>query len=132
MWVVPFVDAIDDSHRRITVATTVDLTLEDIAAILDLRSGNRHRYALLIDTSEGPLPTLTPEKIRHIVDRVTEVVHRAGPRGPTAIVAPDNAVFGMGRMFETLCDLAGIPNVRVFRNRIEAEQWLEQEPSVTT
>jgi len=32
----------------------------------------------------------------------------------------------MARMYETLCELAGIPNVRVFRRFVGAQLWIEQ------
>jgi hypothetical protein len=124
---MPFQVATDDSRRQMHVSTTGDLTAEDIAAILQLRSGDRRSYSLLFDFSTGTRPASTGDELRVIATRLTALVHRDGPRGPTAIVTHDEASFGMARMYETLCELAGISNVRVFRNMVGAQDWIEQE-----
>jgi hypothetical protein len=123
---MPFQVTTDESRRQIHVATVDNLTTEDIAAILQLRSGERRSYSLLFDFSTGTRPASTSDELRGIAARVTGLVHRDGPRGPTAIVAHDEASFGMARMYETLCDLAGIQNVRVFRTVVDAQDWIEQ------
>jgi len=124
---MPFHVAIDEDRRQIHVATTGDLTAEDIAAILQLRAGDRRSYSLLFDFSTSSRPASTGDELRGIAARVTALVQRDGPRGPTAIVTHDDAGFGMARMYETLCELAGIPNVRVFRTFVGAQLWIEQQ-----
>jgi hypothetical protein len=124
---MPFHAAADKDRRQIHVSTTGDLTADDIAAILNLRSGDRRSYSLLFDFSTGSRPASSGDELRGIAGRVTTLVQQDGPRGPTAIVAHDEASFGMARMYETLCELAGIPNVRVFRSVVAAQQWIEQQ-----
>jgi hypothetical protein len=41
-----------------------------------------------------------------------------------AIVAPRDEVYGMARMYQMLAD-SSVPNVGVFRDLAEAEQWLD-------
>jgi hypothetical protein len=48
-----------------------------------------------------------------------------------AIVATNNVVFGMARMYETLMDGADV-TVRTFRDMAEAEAWLDLEAAATT
>jgi hypothetical protein len=124
---MPFHVATDETRRRIHVATIDSLTAEDIAAILQLRGGDRRSYSLLFDFSSGTRPASSGDELRGIAARLTALVQREGPRGPTAIVAHDEASFGMARMYETLCDLAGIQNVRVFRTVVDAEDWIKHQ-----
>jgi hypothetical protein len=126
---MPFQVATDESRRQIHVATTGDLTADEIAAILELRAGERRSYSLLFDFATGTRPASTGDELRAIAARVTALVNREGPRGPTAIVAHDEASFGMARMYETLCELNGIRNVRVFRSVVGAQDWIEQHQS---
>ena len=123
---MPFRVATDEDRRQIHVATTADLTAEDVAAILNLRAGDRRSYSLLFDFSTGSRPAHTGDELRGIAGRLTALVQQNGPRGPTAIVTHDEASFGMARMYETLCELAGIPNVRVFRTIVDAQHWIEE------
>ena len=119
----------DENRRHIHVATIGNLTADDITAVLQLRAGNKRSYSLLFDFSNGTRPASTGDELRGIAARLTALVHRDGPRGPTAIVAHDEASFGMARMYETLCDLAGIRNVRVFRTIVAAQDWIEEHQS---
>ena len=123
---MPFRVATDEDRRQIHAATTADLTAEDIAAVLNLRSGDRRSYSLLFDFSTGTRPANTGDELRGIAGRLSTLVQQDGPRGPTAIVTHDEASFGMARMYETFCELAGIPNVRVFRTIVDAQHWIEQ------
>jgi hypothetical protein len=55
------------------------------------------------------------------------VANKAGRGAKTiAIVAPDDVVFGVGRMFDALQDGVGW-NVGVFRDRAAAQAWLEKQ-----
>ena len=55
---------------------------------------------------------------------VGSAVRDEGRRGPVAIVAPDDAQYGMCRMYQIRCEEHGIDNMRVFRKRTEADAWL--------
>jgi hypothetical protein len=54
------------------------------------------------------------------------------PTARRAIVAPTDAVFGVGRMFQMLREAKGETGIRVFRDRETAVRWLETgaEPAV--
>jgi hypothetical protein len=122
--------ATDDSRQYIRVVTTDDLTAEDISAILALRTGHKRSYRLRFDFVSGA-PARSGDELRLIAARVSAAVDRDGPRGPTAIVASDDASFGMARLYATLCELGGVTNVRVFRTAGEAETWLSVPPPST-
>jgi hypothetical protein len=47
-------------------------------------------------------------------------------RGPVAVLAPDEHIFGMGRMLEILVGMRGDLNVRVFDHEPELESWLRR------
>ncbi len=126
---MPFRVATDEDRQHIRVVTTDDLTSDDITAILELRRGDKRSYSLLFDFAGGAQPARTADELRLIATRVTAVAQREGPRGPTAIVASDDASFGMARVYATLCELGGVGNVRVFRTAGEAETWLSVPPA---
>jgi len=80
---------------------------------------------LLIDETDATLKDLSPEEIRTIReqdDRLAAVL----PQLVTAVVAPNDFIFGMSRMWEMLTERPGW-SVRAFRSRPEAEAWLREE-----
>jgi hypothetical protein len=54
---------------------------------------------------------------------------RTQPFGPTAIIAIDDFVFGIARMFSILVERYGVA-VEVFRDVESGSAWLDQAPSV--
>ena len=76
----------------------------------------------LIEASRVTL-TLSPSEVRQIVDRLRELGRRHA-LGPTAVIVGDDVSYGMLRMLETLVE--DVCDVRPFRNRTEAEEWLDE------
>jgi hypothetical protein len=48
-----------------------------------------------------------------------------GPRGHVAIVAPDDVLYARMLLYEAGCADAGVRVIRVFRQRADAERWLD-------
>ena len=124
---MPFVVFRDDARRRIDV-TSGSLTFDDFSAIFRLRAGDAQDYNLLLDSSAATA-TISTEELRTAADKVKQANIREGPRGNLAVIAGDDAVFGLARSYETLCELAGIDTIQVFRDRAAAERWLAERPS---
>ena len=94
------------------------LTQED-----DLRAVG---YPELFDAT-GASTILTSDQVRTLVRRTHDLVRR-GPFGPTAIVATNDMLFGMARMYEILAETDGV-SVGVFRTLADADRWLRGNPN---
>ena len=101
----------------IDTAAIID-TLESIARHPDFRPG----LSQLIDLADVSEFLSTPDGIREVV--AWEHAHREmlGQRR-CAMVAPDDYMFGMVRMYEMLTEDKAV-EVQVFRKREEAVSWL--------
>jgi hypothetical protein len=117
------VQANDD--RRVLVATaTGDLTLAEFQDFVrTARAGDRRGWPLVFDAT-GATSSITAGQVQALADRVGSSVKREGPRAPVAIVAPADALFGVMRMYQILCESRGVDVIHVFRTRGEADAWL--------
>ena len=61
--------------------------------------------------------------VRDVARRVSHHVASRLEEGKLAVIAPRDLLFGMARMYEMLRDDSPV-EVRVFRERDEAESWL--------
>jgi hypothetical protein len=112
----------DDAKRRIIATGRGPFRLDEVIEILGrLRVDDAWRYPALFDMR---FITGHPKvhELRIIVDAAGRGPHQE-PRGPTAIVANDSTLYGMA------CAYAAINppgRVEVFRDRSEAERWLDK------
>lgn len=77
----------------------------------------------LFDLSGVTVMDVASASIREVARRAAEHVDSSLEEGKVAIVAPRDFLFGMARMYEILRDGSPV-EVRVFRERGEAESWL--------
>jgi hypothetical protein len=77
----------------------------------------------LFDLTDIASLDVAAESIRDAARRVAQHVDSRLEQGKLAIVAPRDLLFGMARMYEMLRDESPV-EVRVFRERNEAESWL--------
>ena len=113
----------DDARRRFYAVATGDLSLTDfLTFVAQHRVDAFRQYAIVFDASNA---TSFPNgrDIDTIVSRVASLATREGVRGPVAIVGTD-AIYGMARMYEIKCELAGIDAIRAFQSVGDAEGWL--------
>lgn len=113
----------DDVRRRIVLTGTGVVTGKDVIAAIDRQAAEGlWQYSVLYETTAVTADP-SADELRQIVMHTTDLIEERGPRGPVALVAPADAIFGMGRMYEALADERVI-TYRVFRTRAEAELWL--------
>lgn len=125
---MPFeVHILQDGMGRLWIGRGV-LTGTDLIAnndrVFNSRSYEGVRW-LLIDETNATLKDLSAKEIQTIReqdDRLAAVL----PELVTAVVAPNDFIFGMSRMWEMLTERPGWA-VRAFRSRPEAEAWLRDE-----
>jgi hypothetical protein len=102
------------------------LTLEEVLAFLQsARAGNDRRMMPLLFDARGATTDISEAEVAQAVEAVRQVSQRQGDRGHVAIVADDNLLFRRMLFYETSCAAAGVRTIRVFRQRSDAECWLE-------
>jgi len=99
------------------------ITFRDINGHLDQEERERGLDLPELVDARGATTDLTSEQLRHIVQRLMRLM-RTIPLGPTAIVANDDTLSGMARMYSLLVEHDGISG-DVFRDIDSASQWLE-------
>jgi hypothetical protein len=113
-------------HRvpnQLLFVVTGNITLQELmSSVAEYRGGERRTWAFLYDLSWAVL-SFSADEVRQLADYVTREAGKS-PVGPTAVIATDDAVYGMSRMYQAYSEMAGRPHVGVFRTREEAQQWL--------
>jgi hypothetical protein len=122
---MPIKYRVDRAGRRLITVAEGSVTYSDIAAHLEKeRIDNGLLLPELIEATQATAAVSTAE-VRKIVDRLREMGHR-NALGPTAVVVGNDLSYGLVRMLEIL--LEDVCDIRPFRNRSEAEEWLKAIP----
>src|SRR5215472_5091609 len=111
---MPIHYVIDHVHGRLVTRADGVVTFHDINAHLDVeqRNGDLQRPEL-VDAS-GATTDLTAEQVRRLVQRAADML-RDVQLGAMAIVANDDVVYGMARMYSILAESVGA-NAEAFRD----------------
>jgi hypothetical protein len=114
-----------DPARSLLVATADgDLGLGELQEFLrTARTGERRDWPLLFDAASATT-SVTADQVRALSMLVGAALRVEGPRAPVAMVAAQDALFGVMRMYQTLCEAEGFDSIGVFRVREAAETWL--------
>jgi hypothetical protein len=126
---MPITYVIDRFRQRMRTQAEGLVTFADIAAHLEREARDRGLDLPEVIDARAATTNITPQEVRRLVHRV-ERMTRTQPFGPTAIVATNDFVFGMARMFSILMEPSGIA-VNVFRDLPSAEAWLDQVSCVS-
>jgi hypothetical protein len=112
---------IDHAHKRIYSRATGTISFQDLRDHIKEDIGEAASYPELLDCT-GATTDIGPDDVRKLAAEreKTAISH---PPGPVAVVATNDVVFGMLRMFDILT--SQIRPLRVFRDRPRAEQWLD-------
>jgi len=97
---------------------------EEMHGILEDFYGQQPTALILWDMSQAELAHVTPSMLQKFLRRAAELgLSRQG--GQTAIVAPDDLQYGLGRMAEAYLN-SNLPpfGFSVFRSRQDALLWL--------
>jgi hypothetical protein len=124
---MPITYTLDRERRRMSTRATGRLTFAELSAHLDEEEQDRAiGYAELFD-ARGASTDLQGDEVRRLVDRAQAILSRGGVVGATAVVADNDVVFGMARMYAMMAEFARAP-VEVFRDLEPALAWLERHP----
>lgn len=117
--------SVDDALQLVEVVFEGELTESGLAELMERHlRGPYSAFPLgLFDLSDVTALGISSESIRKAARSVGEHVNSRLKEGKLAIVAPRDLFFGMARMYEILRSESPV-EVRVFRERGEAESWL--------
>ena len=113
------------AEKEITVHTCRgNITAQDLISAIQALYDSVPTPHHLWDLTEADFSHVSGQDVREIAEFPTRYVPaRVG--GKTAIVSPSDAMFGLGRMYESLAGIAGQKvTIRVFRSLGEANAWL--------
>lgn len=112
-----------DTHRKLVVTTAWGAcTADDVLRFRKelSRDGNFDpSFSQLADFTRVTEVKFTPDDVRMLAE-----VSPFSPRSRRALVAGNQLVFGLSKMFTILRSLRGEHDMRVFRSRSEALAWL--------
>jgi len=120
---MPITYVIDRLQQRMLTHASGLITVGDVNGHLDQEERERGLDLPELVDARDARTDLTSEQVRGLVQGAVRLM-RTVPLGPTAIVASDDALFGMARMYSSLAEPDGI-TVAVFRDIDSAAQWLE-------
>jgi 2-hydroxychromene-2-carboxylate isomerase len=106
----------------VVTRATGAITYAEIDAHLDEEERARAIGEPELLDATGATTDLSVDQVRALVHRAHRMLRR-GAVGPTAVVADQDVLFGMARMYQLLAELDGI-SVSVFRDAEDAERWL--------
>src|SRR5205085_4959694 len=107
---------------RATGVLAIDETLNFIrTARVDVELQS---WPLLFDASGGTT-TMRDDDLAGAVAIVAAAIRTGQRRGHVALVADDDELYGWLLKYEMACAEVGAPIIRVFRQRPDAEHWLE-------
>jgi hypothetical protein len=122
---MPITYTLDRGRHRMYTRAQGLLTLPELLKHLDVEEMERaEAYAEIFD-ARGSTTDVTADGVRALVDRARQLQAAGRIVGPTAVVADNNVVFGMARMYAILCEFVGAP-VEVFRDVEPAREWLDR------
>lgn len=117
-----------DPDENLTVHVVIGfVSEEEMNGVLEDFYDGQPTALFLWDMSQAELAHVTPEMLQKFVHRAAELgVSRRG--GRTAVVAPGDLQFGLGRMSETFAEIESTPfSFCVFRSRQDAMRWLASD-----
>ena len=124
---MPITYDIDQAAARVNIRFAGTITDADLMSTFQrLYQDPRHRIGMseLTDCRPVERVEITGAGLQRLADATAAWLDTAGTGWKVAVVVPNDEVFGLGRMYELLRE--GSPeNVRVFRDIILAEQWLD-------
>jgi hypothetical protein len=120
------INAIVNKNRNLTTfVCTGAITSDDILDAVTAFYGGNPTLHIIWDFTAVDLSKLTGDEIRAIAKKAKGLDHsRDG--GRTALVASEDAAFGLGRMYEIFAEITELTAaIRVVRTMEDANQWID-------
>ena len=115
----------DPHHNWLLATATGVISIEMVLELLRTARApiDRRMMPMLFDASSATT-SMTEADVTAAVD-VVRRANSSGARGHVALVTGDDRFFAVLLIYEIQCADAGIRSIRVFRQRGDAERWLE-------
>jgi hypothetical protein len=116
-----------DDHRRWLIAQAEgELTIEEVIHFLQTAraSDDARAWPLLFDT-RGATTSMVADDVDRVVDVVRSLAATGIERAHVAIVAAEDRLFAWLLLYEAKCEAIGVRVIRIFRQRKDAERWLD-------
>lgn len=117
-----------DADQNLTIHVVIGSVSEkEMHRVLEDFYDGQPTALVLWDMSQAELAHVTAEMLQKFVRKAAKLgVRRRG--GRTAVVAPADLQYGLGRMSETFAEIESTPfNYCVFRSRQDAMHWLTSD-----
>ena len=120
---MPIEVAFDDARRLVTMRISGSVSMQEVIATRTAQAAaGRWSYAYTVDSRASTRPPTT-EELHVLRAAVAQLSLQHGQVGPVALIAPSDAGYGMGRMYEVF---ASPTRFAVFRELAHAERWLAE------
>jgi hypothetical protein len=115
----------DRSRGWLVARVTGVLTIEELIGFLKTARADLDTRAnpLLVDATAATT-SMTATDVDTAVQVVKSVVAAQGMRAHVAVFTTDDALYRWLLAYEVACTAIGVRVIRVFRQRVDAEQWL--------
>jgi hypothetical protein len=112
------------ADRLLLKATgTINLS-EMIMVMAHFRSSDARLKSILFDLQDATI-SVSDTEVESLAQMMASEMKKA-PMGPVVLIATNDEVSGMARMYQAYSTASGRPEVGVFRDLSSAEQWLER------
>jgi hypothetical protein len=118
---------IDDAKKLTTYTVSDKLTFDEAMAEVE-NFYKQPTKNVMWDLSNVSELNFSSEEVRKIAGFNQRLESLSRINGKTAIVAPQDLIFGIGKMFQSISDYIDVPFiVMIFRTMEEAQSWLDKE-----
>jgi hypothetical protein len=115
-----------DKVKNLTIMSAFgEVLVDQITEAIDQFYLSEYTLNLIWDFSSADVSSITKDNIYIILECAKKYAH-LGEGGKAAFVMPNEFSYGMGRMYEILAEIKGIPiNLYVSRSFNEAMSWMQ-------
>jgi len=122
------IETTHDPDRNLTIHVVIGSVSEkEMYGVLEDFYERQPTALVLWDMSQAEMAHVTAGMLQKFIRRAAQLgTHRRG--GRTAVVAPDDLQYGLGRMSETFAEIESVPfSYCVFRSQQDAMRWLASD-----
>jgi hypothetical protein len=123
---VPLEVVRDERRRWIVVRATGCVTLGEVLQLIQTaRADLEYRMWPMLFDAQSSTTDATERDVEDAVDVVRRAVETQGRRGHVALLSGDDVFYARMLLYEARCADVGVRVIRAFRQRNDAERWLE-------
>ena len=124
---MPISSQIDQANDLATFTATDNFTFDEVMAVIE-KFYDTPTKNVVWDLKCVYELNFSLEEVRDIASYQQRLESSTRINGKTAIVASEDLIFGLGRMFQSFSEMSKVPiAVMIFRTMEEAEAWLADD-----